>query len=303
MDVACLVLPDKKVGSMHLACGNCDSMKISCAIDGVGVQERMQGKSKVKAAEASSNPKCSRTCPPKSRRTVKSPPAHVDKLLTSTPPHTPCLSLQMVVEDCGESRCLSVKRQLNLHGDLELTDAEAELNVMNIMPAQLNAEPRAMMQTPECEVQPDIAHAIVPEPTPREILQSIQELGQRFDLLATNDRVDALDARIESVEGRIGQQLVMLEQCINTSDVQWRAMLASVGHLTLSLWDHKDDVAAHRHPISTAGYAPPQHSNIDLPQWLCQTENLNLSAIGRQWTHAWDPSVVVGVQGCVGTSA
>ncbi|KAG1838500.1 hypothetical protein C8R48DRAFT_680057 [Suillus tomentosus] len=174
---------------------------------------------------------------------------------------------------------------------------------MDVLPAQSNAEPRATMQTPECEVQPDIAHAIVPEPTPREILQSIQELGRRFDLLATNDRVDALDARIESVEGRIGQQLAMLEQRINTSDVQWRAMLASVGHLTLSLRDHKDDVAAHRHPISTAGYAPPQHLNVDLPQWLCQTEDPNISAIGRQWTHAWDPSVVVGAQGYVGTSA
>ncbi|KAG2086814.1 uncharacterized protein F5147DRAFT_781510 [Suillus discolor] len=51
LDIACIVLPDKKFGYTRLACKNCDSMKISCAIDGVGVRQRLQ----VKAVKASSD--------------------------------------------------------------------------------------------------------------------------------------------------------------------------------------------------------------------------------------------------------
>jgi hypothetical protein len=46
LDVPCIVLPDKKYGFTRLACANCDEMKITCAIDGVGVRERLQAKAK-----------------------------------------------------------------------------------------------------------------------------------------------------------------------------------------------------------------------------------------------------------------
>jgi hypothetical protein len=74
LDVACLVLPDKKVGCIRLACANCDEMKITCAINGVGVRERMQAKAKAKAAEDSSNPvRRSKSRVPKSRVVNKTP--------------------------------------------------------------------------------------------------------------------------------------------------------------------------------------------------------------------------------------
>ncbi|KAG2112363.1 uncharacterized protein F5147DRAFT_650997 [Suillus discolor] len=63
LDVPCIVLLDKKVGCTCLACANCDHMKVTCAIDGVGVRERMQAKT---AAEPSNPPKHSGTCTPKS---------------------------------------------------------------------------------------------------------------------------------------------------------------------------------------------------------------------------------------------
>ncbi|KAG1794984.1 hypothetical protein EV424DRAFT_1353657 [Suillus variegatus] len=72
LDVACLVLPDKKVGCIRLACTNCDEMKITCAINSIGIRERMQAKAK--AAEDSSNPvRRSKSCVPKSRVVNKTP--------------------------------------------------------------------------------------------------------------------------------------------------------------------------------------------------------------------------------------
>ncbi|KAG2089744.1 uncharacterized protein F5147DRAFT_780537 [Suillus discolor] len=46
LDIPCIVLPDKKYGFTRLACANCDEMKITCTIDGVGVWERLQAKTK-----------------------------------------------------------------------------------------------------------------------------------------------------------------------------------------------------------------------------------------------------------------
>ncbi|KAG2099264.1 uncharacterized protein F5147DRAFT_655863 [Suillus discolor] len=119
------------------------------------------------------------------------------------------------------------------------------------------------------------------EPTAKDILQAIRDLGSKFDLLATNERVDALDAKVNSVEEVFGHRLATLERLINSSDAQWKAM-------------------------SSSAYAPPQHPTAQLPGWLHGTggvDDVGISTVGRQWTHAWDPSVVTGVQGCLETSA
>ncbi|KAG2057285.1 hypothetical protein BDR06DRAFT_969480 [Suillus hirtellus] len=64
------------------------------------------------------------------------------------------------------------------------------------------------------------------------------------------------------------------------------------------------DLTVHHSWINTTTYAPPSHANIHLPAWLAQSdEDLHISAIGRQWTHAWDVSMMMGVQGHVSTSA
>ncbi|KAG1894260.1 uncharacterized protein F5891DRAFT_985148 [Suillus fuscotomentosus] len=57
-----------------------------------------------------------------------------------------------------------------------------------------------------------------PKPTARDILQGIQDLGRRFDLLATNERLDTLDVRVRSVETIIHQHFDALEQCLNALD-------------------------------------------------------------------------------------
>ncbi|KAG2056548.1 hypothetical protein BDR06DRAFT_969932 [Suillus hirtellus] len=112
------------------------------------------------------------------------------------------------------------------------------------------------------------------EPTANDILQAIWDLGSKFDLLATNERVDALDAKVNSVEEVFGHRLATLKRLINSSDAQWKAMSSS-------------------------------HPTAQLPGWLHGAggvDDVGISMVGRQWMHAWDPSVATGVQGCLETS-
>jgi hypothetical protein len=81
LDIPCLVLPDKKFGCTRLACANCDQMKITCAINGVGVRERLQAKT---AVAASNPPKHSGTRIPKSR--AKTPGRSSRKTNLAPPP-------------------------------------------------------------------------------------------------------------------------------------------------------------------------------------------------------------------------
>ncbi|KAG2052610.1 hypothetical protein BDR06DRAFT_972988 [Suillus hirtellus] len=129
LDIACLVLPDKKFGHTCLACANCDTMKIMCTINGIGVQQRLQ---EVFLSQAEKQP------------------------------------------EHGQSSVLA-----NLH----------EL-----------------------------------EPTSRDILQGIQDLSRRLDLLTTNEQVEVLEVRVGLVETNLLKWLDKLEQWLNESDAQWNSL-------------------------------------------------------------------------------
>ncbi|KAG2108987.1 uncharacterized protein F5147DRAFT_773319 [Suillus discolor] len=197
-DVPCIVLPDKKVGCTHLACANCDHMKVTCAIDGVGVRERMQAKT---TAEPSNPPKHSGMCTPKSR--AKTP--------------------------AGRSA-----RKANLplpssHG-AEHEDKEGQQQAKDVGPGKAPMEPLPTIKPvprPEQDNQPAPANCIDAEPTARQIFQSIQDLGRRLDLFASNERVEALEVRVASMENNLTQRLNAFEQQLNISDAWRRAMSAS----------------------------------------------------------------------------
>jgi hypothetical protein len=56
------------------------------------------------------------------------------------------------------------------------------------------------------------------QPTAHGIYDSIHDLGRRFDLLATNERVDELDSWLGMVEDRFDWRLNALEARITASD-------------------------------------------------------------------------------------
>ncbi|KAG2100175.1 uncharacterized protein F5147DRAFT_655618 [Suillus discolor] len=141
LDIACIVLPNKKFGHMRLACANCDSMKITCAIDSIGVRQRLQAKFNMKE----------------------------------------------------------------------------EKKLMDILPGQAHMQPEDAQSLAPTNL-PE------PEPTAREILQGIQDLGRRLDLLAANERVDALEVRVGSMETNLLKRLDALEQRLNASDARWKSL-------------------------------------------------------------------------------
>ncbi|KAG2085102.1 uncharacterized protein F5147DRAFT_782210 [Suillus discolor] len=248
----------------------------------------VKAKAKAKAADNTRNTvRHSKSRAPKSRVVINTP-VNTRSRKTLIPP---ALSSSEVEPDVIERRDSA---------------PDAKPMCMDVSPVPTEVQPTPMMCPPapiEAEA-PWAVNPVEPEPTARDILQSIQDLGRRLDLLATNERVDELDARLGSVEDIFGQQLSALEQHLNSSDTEWRAMSASIGHLTIAIRDHKDDLTVHHSQINTTAYAPPTHANAHLPAWLAHSdEDPHISAIGQQWTHAWDASVMTGVQGHVGTSA
>ncbi|KAG1836103.1 hypothetical protein C8R48DRAFT_783014 [Suillus tomentosus] len=177
LDIACLVLPDKKFGYTRLACANCDNMKIACAINGVGVRQRLQGNVAKASSDACKTPKMS-----KSRAVSEKVVAH------------PSRSQRSIAGSKG-----------------------AEKQPREVLPGQAQIQP-------EHRQSPAPTNLLEPEPTTRDILQGIQDLGRRLDLLAANERVDALEVRVGSVETNLLQRLDELEQWLNESDARWKSL-------------------------------------------------------------------------------
>ncbi|KAG1888480.1 uncharacterized protein F5891DRAFT_987772 [Suillus fuscotomentosus] len=117
----------------------------------------------------------------------------------------------------------------------------------------------------------------VPEPSGTDILQSIQDLGRRFNLLATNERMDVLDARVDSVEDRFGWRLMVLENQITALDAHWQSVGSSMDNLSMSLQIHKDDPAAHHPGSSNCTKYALQNAPVD--------EHLGISTVGREHNH------------------
>ncbi|KAG2086825.1 uncharacterized protein F5147DRAFT_659124 [Suillus discolor] len=176
LDIACLVLPDKKFGYTCLACTNCDNKKITCTIDSVGVQQRLQGKAAKASCDASKGPKTS-----KSRA--------VSKTLAAGPSHS---QWSIVVHEGVEGK------------------------PREVLPGRPQMQPEHGQSVP--------TNLLEPEPTAREILQGIQDLGRKLDLLAVNERVDALEVRVGSVETNLLKRLDELEQRLNESDARCKSL-------------------------------------------------------------------------------
>ncbi|KAG2099265.1 uncharacterized protein F5147DRAFT_655864 [Suillus discolor] len=215
LKVPCVVLPDKKFGFTRLACANCDEMKIACTIDGAGVRQRLQVKAKEAVGEANINPlpKRPRTRANKSRPAAKSleksAPAKTTKPATCSNSRA---AQTVAVDDTLNEQPTRPKYEAPLAphnmGSSDLsTPSEAALPAIVSIPAPF---------------QPSLpTNLSEPEPSGRDILRSIQDLGRRFDLLATNERVDVLDVRVDSVEDRFGWRLMELEKQITASDARW----------------------------------------------------------------------------------
>ncbi|KAG1898338.1 uncharacterized protein F5891DRAFT_1191012 [Suillus fuscotomentosus] len=255
--------------------------------------ERMQAKAKAMAAEAVANPtRRSKSRAPKSRVINKT----VVNTRSRKTPMPPNRSLSVVEDDIVEHEDLALAGEPKY---MDVAPAQAEVLPIPTMGSSVSVEPQGQSVA--------LVNPAEYEPTARDILQSIQDLGRRLDGLATNDRVNNLEERLDSVEEVVGRRLDVLERKLIYSDSEWKATSSSLGHLTMSLRDHMDDLTAHRPRIDTTAYAPPHHGNVHLPAWLANhDDNPNISAIGRTSASAAhiaetpDPAVLpVDADACV----
>ncbi|KAG1898346.1 uncharacterized protein F5891DRAFT_981983 [Suillus fuscotomentosus] len=247
-----------KHGFTRLACANCDEMKITCAIDGVGVRERLQAK--LKGDEA---------LPPKHTqiRTPKSRPTKTQaKAATTKRKKKPA----RVFTHAGQKDV-----PLDLSGD---SHADQPMEGVTPHPDPLASPAMQPLETvlPPATAQPitdptvgsgRLRHQPEPEPTARDILHSIHDLGRRFDLLATNERVDALDTRLGVMEERLDVRLTVLEKRLSASNQHWTATSSSLGNLAMALRKHKDDRMIHRPRESIAGDSQSQQHKAIYPLW------------------------------------
>ncbi|KAG1887526.1 uncharacterized protein F5891DRAFT_988128 [Suillus fuscotomentosus] len=267
MDVRCIVLPDKKFGCTRLACANCDEMKITCAIDGVGIRQRLQAKAQKAVMKTGVDPevKRSRTHAPKSRTAVKTP-------VLSAPPKAAKPSRRL---------SLAPKKVVFENPTIEVRqEPEAMMPDDANIRASRNIQSFRSLQLPPVDVPAPLTSSMAPtpsepEPTTRDILQSIQDLGRRFDLLATDERVDALHVRLDSVERRISLRLTALEEGFSVSNA------------------HRENyLYAHGPRAHGSAYAPQYLPEPTIASWPKHNhagdEPPGISTIGREYTHAWD---------------
>ncbi|KAG2047690.1 hypothetical protein BDR06DRAFT_976530 [Suillus hirtellus] len=294
MDVPCIVLPDKKFGFTRLTCVNCDEMKITCAVDGASVQQRLQSKAQGAAKNTGSNAllKCSRTHAPKSHAAVTAPVASAPVKRTKL---SKCSSSLVLQKGLPDNPPIEVRQGwMNLMPDDE--NLQAPLNVQVFRSLQL---PLVDMLAP---ISPSVpATPSEPEPTARAILQSIHDLGRRFDLLATNEQMDALDVRVDSVEWKISLRLTVLEEWFAISIAHQESLSQSISNHSMSLRVHSNNPGAHFPHADGSAHTPRHLPEPTIISWLthnhASNEHPGISMIGREYTHAWDQSLTTGIQG------
>ncbi|KAG1813768.1 hypothetical protein EV424DRAFT_1349017, partial [Suillus variegatus] len=147
------------------------------------------------------------------------------------------------------------------------------------MQASRNTESVRSLQLPPVDMPAPLIPSTAatpsePEPTARDILQSIHDLGRRFDLLATDERMDALHARVDSVERRISLRLTALEERFSVSNA------------------HQENYQYAHGPRSNGAYAPQYLPEPTIASWPkhnpAGNEPPGISTMGREYTHAWD---------------
>ncbi|KAG2056705.1 hypothetical protein BDR06DRAFT_969740 [Suillus hirtellus] len=148
----------------------------------------------------------------------------------------------------------------------------------------------------------DVACLILPD---KKITCAINGVGIRERMQAKAKAKAAEDSSnpVRCSKLHVPKSSLQVQHNIVEQDVEWRATSSSVGHLTIALQDHNKDLTAHRPRVNMTVYAPPHHANAHLPAWLAHSkEDPHISAMGQQWTHAWDASVMTNVSH-VGTLA
>lgn len=135
------------------------------------------------------------------------------------------------------------------------------------------------------------------QPTPLNIILSIEALGNKFDTLfrTSGERVDAVEARVNSMEERWEMKLAALDEKLRQMDMKTMSNTISLGHMAnkVNNLTQSGNATAFNPPAALSlgnpyGQMPPSwlHQAIDAGQ----AGDPSISTMGRQLTFAWEES-------------
>ncbi|KAG2058081.1 hypothetical protein BDR06DRAFT_968995 [Suillus hirtellus] len=217
---------------------------ITCAIDGVGVWERLQAKSK---GDEVLPPKCTQIHTPKLYPTKTQAKAATTKRKKKPAcVFTYARQKDVLLDLLGDSHADQPMEGVTPHPDPLASLAMQPLETV-LPPATAQLITNPIVGSGRLRHQPK------PEPTARDILHSIHDLSRWFNLLATNEWVDVLDTRLGVMEETLDVRLTVLEKHLSALNQHWTATSSSLGNLAMALQKHKDDQMIHHPCESIAG--------------------------------------------------
>lgn len=178
-----------------------------------------------------------------------------------------------------------------------------------IVDNDVDMDPPVLDRLSPVAARDDIPTVLPAQPTPLQILQSIEALGTKFDSLLRQsaDRVEAVETKVDTLEAAWAVKFALMETKMREMSTATMKNTVSLGHIAnkLNTFTRTGDVTAFNPPADISVGSPYGQ----LPaSWLPRVNNASnvggssISSMGRALTTAWDESQAP-VQTAPGTSS
>ncbi|KAG2748632.1 hypothetical protein P692DRAFT_20874385, partial [Suillus brevipes Sb2] len=178
-----------------------------------------------------------------------------------------------------------------------------------IVDNDVDMDPPVLDRLSTVAARDDIPTVLPAQPTPLQILQSIEALGTKFDSLLRQsaDRVEAVETKVDTLEVAWAVKFALMETKMREMSTATMKNTVSLGHIAnkLNTFTWTGDVTAFNPPADISVGSPYGQ----LPaSWLPRVNNASnvggssISSMGRALTTAWDESQAP-VQTAPGTSS
>ncbi|KAG0693784.1 hypothetical protein DFH29DRAFT_1006937 [Suillus ampliporus] len=279
-DVPCTVILGKKLGEVC----NCDVKKTKCT------------KAAATADKKARNPtQKNKAAPSRSKSRTRSNTSRSTQATSRICPTSPA-------DDEDEDAEGDDNLELGAQPPKDAAPTPAVENDVN-MDVPVDDHVPAVLDQPEAHEDVVLAPSLQ-QPTPLDILKSIEALGNKFDsLLKKSDRAEAMheemDSRVTALDQQWAQRFATMEKRMQDIESQTDGNIASIGYIANAL--------ANPTTARFTSFAPPPagpsaqgHPYGQIPgSWVLklpgvldagQPSDHAVSTVGRQWTTFWDQS-------------
>ncbi|KAG0701029.1 hypothetical protein DFH29DRAFT_876208 [Suillus ampliporus] len=315
-DIPCTVILGKKLGKVRKCCRNCDVKKTKCVHLPAAWQELLRAATALKKTKAAAtadkkarNPtQKNKAAPSRSKSRTRSNTPHSTRATSRIRPTSPADDED---EDAEGDDDLELGAQLP-------KDAAPTPAVDNDINMDVPVDDHVLAVPDQPEAHEDVVLApSLQQPTPLDILKSIEALGNKFDsLLKKSDHAEAMheeiDSRVTALDQQWAQRFATMEKRMQDIESQMDGNIASIGYIANALANPTTARFASFTP-PPAGPSAQGHPYGQIPgSWVLklpgipdagQPSDHSVSTVGRQWTTFWDQSKGLEPAGPGDTSA